>query len=127
MDFNKKILSLLFLILLIGSHREIQAAENIFLYKGTLSRTITTKELEIFLKTKKTNQKLKNLLWIMNQDKKSFIKILTYEIDVPINITSKLIYSKIGNVIVGRLADIIYPNKIKNKTISIPAIRSGVI
>ena len=104
-----------------------KSAETIFLYKGTFSRTIKLNELYKFQETKIPSSKLKNLIKITNQNEKKLHEILSYEIDVPLLTSSKLMNSKIGKIFLSRLSKIIYPNKVLNKNISIKAIRSGII
>ena len=104
-----------------------KSAETIFLYKGTFSRTIKTEELYNFKKTKAPSNKLKNLIRITNQNEKNLHRILSYEIEMPLKTSSKLMHSKIGKVFLNRLSKIIYPNKISDKEIGIKAIRSGLI
>ncbi len=104
-----------------------KGAEKIFLYKGNFSRTIQIEELNKFKVTKKASTKLKNLLKITNQKTESFHEVLSYEIEVPIKASSKLMNSKIGEVFLSRLSKIIYPNKITNKELNIKALRSGIL
>jgi hypothetical protein len=104
-----------------------KAAENLFLYKGTFSRTIKIEELYKFKITKKPSKKLKNLMKITNQKEKELHKILSFKIDVPMKTSSKLMNSKIGEVFLSRLTKIIYPNKISDKDLNIKAIRSGIL
>ena len=105
----------------------IKAAENIFLYRGTFSRTIKIEELKKFKNTKIANKKLKNLLKITNQNEEGLLKALSYEIEVPLSIGSKLMNSNIGEVILTRISKVIHPNKISNQNIGKKAIRSGII
>ena len=107
--------------------QESKSAEKIYLYKGTFSRIIQVKELEEFKKTKRPNDKLKSLIRITNQNKESLHKALSYEIDIPLATSSKLMNSKIGKVFLARLTKIIYPNKISDINIGIKAIRSGIL
>ena len=104
-----------------------KSAETIFLYQGTLNRTIKIEELYKFKETKIPSTKLKNILKITNQKEKDLLNILSYEIEVPLKSTSKLMNSKIGEVFLNRLSKIIHPNKILDKNISTKAIRSGII
>jgi len=104
-----------------------KGAENLFLYKGTFSRTIKIKELYKFQKTNKPSNKLKNLMKITNQKEKQLHKILNFKIDVPLKTSSKLMNSKIGKIFLSRLSQIIYTNKISNKELNIKAIRSGFL
>ena len=104
-----------------------KAAENLFLYKGTFSRTIEIEELYKFKTTEKASNKLKNLIKITNQKEKELLKILSLKIEVPLKRSSKLMNSKIGEVFLSRLSKIIYPNKILDKKLSTKAIRSGIL
>ena len=104
-----------------------KSAETIFLYQGTLNRTIKIEELYEFQKTKIPSKKLKNILKITNQNENDLFNVLTYEIEVPLKASSKLMNSKIGEVFLRRLSKIIHPNKILDKNIGIKAIRSGII
>ena len=104
-----------------------KSADTIFLYKGTFSRSIEIEELYKFKFSKKPSNKLKNLIKITNQKEKELLKVLSLKIDVPLKTSSKLMNSKIGEVFLGRLSQIIYPNKILDKKLSIKAIRSGIL
>jgi len=104
-----------------------KSAENIFLYKGTFSRTIEIEELNKFNETRKPSNKLKSLMKITNLNDKDLHNFLSYKIEVPLKTSSRLMNSKIGEVFLSRLSKIIYPNKISNIKTSIKAIRSGVI
>ena len=104
-----------------------KSAETIFLYQGTFSRTIEINELYKFKKSKVASSKLKNLIKITSQNEEDLHKVLSYEIEVPLKSSSKLMNSKIGKVFLKRLSKIIHPNKISNKNIGAKAIRSGII
>ena len=121
LKYNYAILLIFFL------NPSVKAAENLFLYKGTFSRTIKVKELYEFKLTNKPSKKLKNLMKITNQKDKELHKILSLKIDVPLKTSSKLMNSKIGKIFLSRLSKIIYTNKTLNKEINIKAIRSGIL
>jgi len=121
LNYNHILLSILFLI------PSAKGAENVFLYKGTFSRTIKIEALDKFKKTKKPSNKLKNLMKITNQKEKELHKILSLTIEVPLKTSSKLMNSKIGEVFLSRLSKIIYINKISNKQLNTKAIRSGIL
>jgi len=104
-----------------------KSAETIFLYQATLNRTIKIEELYKFKETKIPSTKLKNILKITNQKEKDLLDILSYEIEVPLKSTSKLMNSKIGEVFLRKLSKIIHPHKILDKNINAKAIRSGII
>ena len=123
---NLKNKNLLLLLLLLINPKAI-SAERIFLYKGNFSRTINIEELNKYVITKKPSKKIKNLITITNQKNKNLHKILSYQIEVPIKSSSRLMNSKIGEVFLNRLSKVIYPNKISNINTSTKAIRSGII
>ena len=104
-----------------------KCAETIFLYKGTFSRTITIEDLYNFKKSKVPSNQLKNLIKITNQNEKDLHKVLSYEIDIPLKTSSRLMNSKIGKVFLSRISKIIYPNKILDRSIGTKALRSGIL
>ncbi len=104
-----------------------KSAETIFLYQGNLSRTVKVTDLHEFKKTKLPSKSLKNIMKITNQDEKDLLKVLSYEINVPLKASSRLMNSKIGEVFLKRLSKIVYPNKISDKKIGTKAIRSGLL
>ena len=124
MNLKYKFFILLIFLFLIP---RAKCAETIFLYKGTFSRSIKIEELNKFKYTKEASKKLKNLIKITNQNEKDLHKIFSYEIEVPLKASSKLMNSKIGKVFLSRLSRIIHPNKILDKDIGTKAIRSGII
>ena len=105
----------------------VKAAENLFLYKGTFNRKIKIEELYKFKTSGKASAKLKNLIKVTNQKEKELLNVLSIKIEVPLKTSSKLMNSKIGEVFLKRISNIIYPNKILNKEISIKALRSGIL
>ncbi len=123
MKIPSKILLLLFLII----YPKTKAAETIYLYKGSFNRTIGVTELSNFEKTKIPSSKLKKLMYITNQNNKQLLETLTFKIEVPLVVSSKLMNSTIGEVLLGRIAKIIHPNKILKKDVGIKAIRSAII
>ena len=61
------------LLLILFFYPSAKSAENIFLYKGTFSRTIKIEELNKFNTTKKPSNKLKNLMKITNLNNKDLL------------------------------------------------------
>tara|TARA_B100000214_G_scaffold357025_1_gene316154 strand:- start:332 stop:892 length:561 start_codon:yes stop_codon:yes gene_type:complete len=123
MNFKYNII--LFLILCLS--QTAKGAENLFLYKGTFSRTIKIEELSKFKITKNPSNKLKSLMKITNQKEQTLHKFLSFKIKVPVKTSSKLMNSKIGEVFLSRLSKIIYPNKMLNNKLSTKAMRSGIL
>ena len=114
-------------LLILSFSPSAKGAENLFLYKGTFSRNIEIEDLYKFKLTKIPSNKLKNLIKITNQKEKELHKILSVNLEVPLKASSKLMNSKIGEVFLGRLSKIIYPNKISNKELSTKAMRSAIL
>ena len=115
------------ILLILFFNQSARGAENLFLYKGTFSRSIKIEELSKFKLTKKPSNKLKNLIKITGQKEKNLHKILSTKIEFPIKTSSKLMNSRIGEVFLSRLSKIIHPNKISNIKLSTKAIRSGLL
>ncbi len=115
------------ILLILFFNQSAKGAENLFLYKGTFSRSIKIEELSKFKLTKKPSNKLKNLIKITGQKEKNLHKILSTKIEFPIKTSSKLMNSRIGEVFLSRLTKIIHPNKISNIKLSTKAIRSGLL
>ena len=114
-------------LLILFFNQSAKGAENLFLYKGTFSRSIKIEELSKFKLTKKPSNKLKNLIKITGQKEKNLHKILSTKIEFPIKTSSKLMNSRIGEVFLSRLSKIIHPNKISNIKLSTKALRSGLL
>ena len=104
-----------------------KSAETLFLYQGNFNRKINIDDLYEFKRTKIPSHKLKKIMKITGQNEKDLFNILSYEIEVPIKSSSKLLKSKIGEVFLKRLSKIIHPHKISDKNIGKKAIRSGII
>tara|TARA_Y100001968_G_C19325882_1_gene701692 strand:- start:149 stop:709 length:561 start_codon:yes stop_codon:yes gene_type:complete len=115
------------LLIILFFYPSAKSAENVFLYKGNFSRTIKIEELSNFKITKNPSKKLKNLMKITNLNNKDLHNFLSYKIAVPIKSSNRLLNSKIGEIFLGRLSKVIYPNKISNIKTSIKAMRSGII
>ncbi len=115
------------IFLILFFNQSAKGAENLFLYKGTFSRSIKIEELSKFKLTKKPSNKLKSLIKITGQKEKNLHKILSTKIDFPIRTSSKLMNSRIGEVFLSRLSKIIHPNKISNIQLSTKAIRAGLL
>ena len=115
------------ILLILFFNQSAKGAENLFLYKGTFSRSIKIEELSKFKLTKKPSNKLKNLIKVTGQKEKNLHKILSTKIEFPIKTSSKLMNSRIGEVFLSRLSKIIHPNKISNIKLSTKAIRSGLL
>ncbi len=119
----KKIISIVFTFVILNN--PVNSAENIMLYKNIFSRTITVKELEEFAKTGSSKGFLKKAL--KNQNKKEIQELLTDKYKTPIRLTSRLLYSKIGEVFLKRMSKVIHPYRIENESARILALKASTI
>ena len=62
-----------------------------------------------------------------NQNPKAIQELLMDKYKTPIRLTSRLLYSKIGQVILKRASKIIYPYRVKDEWASILALKAGTI
>ncbi len=101
------------------------SAEIINLYVNIFSRSITVKEIEEFAKNGTSKGFLNKLL--KNQDKKLIQELITKEYKAPIVLSSRLLYSQIGGVILKKISKTIYPNRIPEESISVLALKTTAI
>ena len=125
--FQKNKMSLIVLLSLFLSTPKANSAEKLSLVNGIFSRSIEIKHIDHLAKTGEAKGSLKNLLKLSSIKPKDLQDLLSQKYKLPLVTTSKLMYSKIGKVIILRVAEIIHPHKITDNQITLPAIRSGVI
>ena len=70
---------------------------------------------------------MKKIIKFTNEKPEKISNFLNQEFELPIVLTSKLMNSRIGEVIIKRIAKIIYPFKVPNPNVSVPAIKAGII
>ena len=109
--------------LFIPSH----SATHVAFISGGFKRSVSIENIEHLAKTGEAKGILKELLKFANQDPKNISELLNQKVELPIVLTSRLINSKIGEAIIGRVAKVIHPVKIKDPKVTIPAIRAGII
>ena len=105
---------------------KVNSAEKILFTNGIFNRTISIKSFEHLAKTGEARGSLKNLINLTNQSPKKLSDLLNKEFNLSLIVTSKLMHSSIGEVMITRTAKVIHPMKIKNKKISIYAIRAAI-
>jgi len=131
MKFSKNLISKLFLILTINQFffntPKIQAAENIKIIYSMFSRTITVKNLKDFAENGNSSNNLKRILNATNTPHNKIQTVLNKNVEIPITIASKLLYSEIGNVFLTRLSSIIHTPKTNDERTGMLALRASVI
>jgi hypothetical protein len=103
------------------------AAKDVALVSGAFRRSIPVKEIEHLAKTGEPIGLLKNLLSLSGQAPADVAKLLNQKIDLPLVLTSRLVSTRIGDAIIKRVAKIIYPIYTPQASVSVPAIRAGVV
>ncbi len=104
-----------------------QAAQEVAFVSGAFRRSISVADLEYLAKTGKAKGLMKDVLKFSQQEPEAISNLLKQKLDVPLVLTSRLMNTRIGNVIIERIAKIIYPIKVPNQSVSVPAIKSAVI
>ena len=104
------IFSIALSIILVSFPDVSYSAEKINLYVNIFSRSITLKELEDFSDSGVSEGFLKKIL--KKQDQDLIKEFLTKEYKAPIELTSRLLYSEIGSVVLKKISKIIYPDRI---------------
>tara|TARA_B100000131_G_scaffold310117_1_gene341415 strand:- start:1262 stop:1822 length:561 start_codon:yes stop_codon:yes gene_type:complete len=105
--------------------QKIYGAERIILTKGIFNRVITIKELEDFSNKGIKKGFIKKVL--KKEDELKLKNLLTKEHKAPLVLTSKLLSSNIGNIIINRISKIIYPLRIEDDYTKGLAIKSATI
>ena len=105
----------------------LHAATDVALVSGAFRRSIPVKEFEHLAETGEAIGLLKNLLELSGQDPKEVSQMLNQSLDLPLVLTSRLINTRIGEAILRRAAQIIYPIYTPEPAVSVPAIRAGVV
>ena len=103
------------------------SAEKVALVSGAFKRSIKVENIEHLAKTGEAKGFLKDALRFGNQNPKELVEILNQEVELPLVTTTRLMYSRIGIVIMSRVAKIIHPLKVPDNEVAVPALRSAVI
>ena len=103
------------------------AAKDVALVSGAFRRSIPVKDIEHLANTGEARGLLEQLLALSEQDPEIVAKLLNQKLDLPLVLTSRLINTRIGEAIIRRVGQILYPIYTPQPEISIPALRAGVI
>ena len=110
---------------LIGSSPAAIAAENVVFVTGAFRRSIAVTDLEYLAETGKARGLIADVLLIAKQKPEEVGKLLKAELSIPLLLTSRLLSTRLGEALLARIAQIIYP--LYAKRAGIPALRAGVI
>jgi hypothetical protein len=101
------------------------AAENMVFVSGAFRRSIAVADLSNLAETGEARGLIADVLAFSKQDSQKVAKLLKAELSVPLLLTSRLLSTRLGEAVVARLAQIIYP--LYAKRVGVPALRAGVI
>ena len=102
-----------------------QAAENLVFVSGAFRRSIPVADLEYLANTGNARGLLADVMAFAKQKPADVAKLLRSELSLPVVLTSRLLNTRIGEALLARAAQIIYP--LKASRAGIPALRAGVI
>lgn len=105
----------------------VQAAKDVALVSGAFRRSLAVDDLAYLAETGKPRGLMVDLLRLSKQNPEDVAKLLNQELKLPLVLTSRLMSTRIGDVIIRRVARIIYPLMVPAPDVSVPAIRAGVI
>ena len=104
-----------------------RAATDVALVSGAFRRSIPVEEIKHLAETGEAIGLLKDLLELSKQNPEDVSKLLNQKLNLPLVLTSRLVNTRIGDAIIRRVAKIIYPIYAPQPSVSVPAIRAGVI
>ena len=104
-----------------------QAAVDVALVSGAFRRSIQVSDIAHLAKTEEPRGLLSDLLKLSGQKPTQVADLLNKNLDVPLVLTSRLMNTRIGEALIRRIAQIIYPISSSESSVSVPAIRAAVI
>lgn len=103
----------------------VAAAENLVFVSGAFRRSIAVAELEHLAKTGQAQGLLADVLRFSKQNPKDVAKLLNQSISLPVTLVSRLLNTRIGEAILERLAQIVFP--LRASQAGVPALRSAMV
>ena len=101
------------------------AAENIVLVSGAFRRSIPVADMELLASQGQAQGLLADLLRLSHQKPAEVAKLLTQSIPLPLVLVSRLLNTRIGEALLDRLANIVYP--LKTPGAGVPALRAAIV
>ncbi len=102
-----------------------QAATNVVFVSGAFMRSISVADLESLAQTGQARGLLADVLTLSKQKPADVAKLLNQQLTLPIVLTSRLLNTRIGEAILTRVAQLVFP--LKAKAYGVPALKAGVI
>ena len=101
------------------------AAENVVFVTGAFRRSIPVSDLVYLADTGKARGLMSDVLMLAKVEPAEVSKLLKAELSIPLLLTSRLLSTRLGEALLARIAQIIYP--LYAKSAGVPALRAGVI
>ena len=101
------------------------AAENLVFVSGAFRRSIPVVDLDHLASSGEARGLLADVLAFAKQKPAEVAKLLKAELNLPVVLTSRLLNTRIGEAVLARVGQILYP--LKAKRAGIPALKAGVI
>ena len=101
------------------------AADNLVFVSGAFRRSIPVADLDHLASSGEAQGLLADVLAFAKQKPAEVAKLLKAELSLPVVLTSRLLNTRIGEAILARVAQIVYP--LKARRAGIPALKAGVI
>jgi hypothetical protein len=103
----------------------VAAAENLVFVSGAFRRSIAVTDLEHLAQTGQAQGLLADVLRFSNQNPKDVAKLLNQSVSLPVTLVSRLLNTRIGEAILERLAQVVYP--LRASQAGVPALRSAMV
>ena len=101
------------------------AAENVVFVSGAFRRSIPVADLELLASSGEARGLLSDALRLTRQDPRKVGKLLNQSMTLPVVLVSRLLNTRIGEVLLQRLSRIIYP--LQASDVGLQALRAAVI
>jgi len=101
------------------------AAENLVFVSGAFRRSIPVADLEKLAATGQAQGLLADVLRFSGQNPKTVAKLLNQSVQLPVTLVSRLLNTRIGEAILERLAQIVFP--LNASQAGVVALRSGLV
>jgi hypothetical protein len=102
-----------------------EAAENLVFVSGAFRRSIQVADLEWLAKTGEARGLTADLLRFSNQNPAEMAALLNQSISLPVTLMSRLLNTRIGEALLSRLAQVVFP--LKAAEAGLPALRSALV
>ncbi|MFM7550334.1 MAG: alpha/beta hydrolase [Cyanobacteriota bacterium] len=102
-----------------------RAAENLVFVSGAFRRSIQVADLEWLAKTGQPRGLLADVLRFSNQNPAEMATLLNQSIALPVSLMSRLLNTRIGEALLSRLAQVVFP--LKAADVGLPALRSALV